>query len=113
MFRRLLAASSSLRFLRAVPVRFCGCDSRVYFCPLETSFYKGHSWLFCWTELGARDVGIIQSLIQAAHADRKKILDQLVGNTRATEKAEQCVARRQSAMRRNLRAYRHTIRRMG
>jgi len=21
------------------------------------------SWLFCWTELGARDVGIIQSLI--------------------------------------------------
>jgi transposase len=21
------------------------------------------SWLFCWTELGARDVGVIQSLI--------------------------------------------------
>ena len=34
MLSRLLAASSSFRFLRALPVRFCGCDSRVYFCPL-------------------------------------------------------------------------------
>jgi hypothetical protein len=34
VFRRLLAASSNFRFLRAVPVRFCGCDRRVYFCPL-------------------------------------------------------------------------------
>ena len=40
--------------------------------PLDTNHIKRalrvipmgrRSWLFCWTELGARDVGIIQSLI--------------------------------------------------
>jgi hypothetical protein len=34
VFRRLLAVNSSLRFLRASPVRFPGCDSSAYFCPL-------------------------------------------------------------------------------
>ena len=34
MLSRLLAASRSFRFLRARPVRFCGCDNEVYFCPL-------------------------------------------------------------------------------
>ena len=34
MLSRLLAASSSFRFLRALPVRFCGWASNVYFWPL-------------------------------------------------------------------------------
>ena len=34
MLRRLLVASSSFRFLRALPVRFCGWASKVYFWPL-------------------------------------------------------------------------------
>jgi transposase len=44
VFRRLLAASSSFRFFFAVPVRFCGCDRRVYFWPLEKDISKGQKY---------------------------------------------------------------------